>query len=163
MEELDADECWRLLRLTALGRLAVTGADGHPDVMPLNYLVQDRAVFFRTTPGTKLDSIEASPHVAFEIDGQDDVSRWSVVVRGTARQLTSPAEIEAAGITLLISWTPTYRDTYVRLTPETVSGRRFRKRRRRDSLPEDARALWAERDGVPSKPSPIPHRPPLDE
>jgi len=167
VEELDADTCWQLLELGAIGRLAVTGHDGAPDVMPINYLVHERALFFRTAPGGKLRSIDAHPKVAFEIDGHDAASRWSVVVRGTARVLSTRSEIEASGVARLMSWSPTQKDHFVRLSPRTVSGRRFPRRHGARPLvvsgvaevTADAQEL-SSLDGVLPKPSPIPHRPP---
>ncbi len=51
VEVLAAEECWRLLALGRVGRLAVSGDDGGPDVLPVNYLTHDGAIFFRTAPG----------------------------------------------------------------------------------------------------------------
>jgi nitroimidazol reductase NimA-like FMN-containing flavoprotein (pyridoxamine 5'-phosphate oxidase superfamily) len=165
VEELDAEECWRLLTLSKVGRLAVLGHDGHPDVMPLNHLAHDGSLYFRTAPGGKLQSIEQHPEVAFEIDGQDARRRWSVVVRGSARRLTDPAEIEASGIAQLMSWSPTKKEEFVRVDPSTVSGRRFTKRlgtatnSGAGSGAEEVQE-FTDHDGVLPKPWPIPHRPP---
>jgi nitroimidazol reductase NimA-like FMN-containing flavoprotein (pyridoxamine 5'-phosphate oxidase superfamily) len=165
VEELDADECWRLLTLGSIGRLAVVGQDGHPDVMPLNDLAHDGSLYFRTAPGGKLQSIEAHPQVAFEVDGQDARRRWSVVIRGTADRLTDPVEIEASGIARLMSWSPTKKEDFVRVDPSTVSGRRFAKRYQTTTNPRDATEdaevqEFTDHDGVLPKPWPIPHRPP---
>lgn len=167
VEELDADECWRLLTLSSVGRLAVVGQDGHPDLMPLNYLAHDGSLYFRTAPGGKLQSIEAHPEVAFEVDGQDARRRWSVVIRGTADRLTDPAEIEASGIARLISWSPTRKPEFVRVDPATVSGRRFTKRFETTTT-SGGDALshvqeFTDHDGVLPKPWPIPHRPPTGQ
>jgi nitroimidazol reductase NimA-like FMN-containing flavoprotein (pyridoxamine 5'-phosphate oxidase superfamily) len=165
VEELDAEECWRLLTLSKVGRLAVLGHDGHPDVMPLNHLAHDGSLYFRTAPGGKLQSIEQHPEVAFEIDGQDARRRWSVVVRGSARRLTDAAEIEASGIAQLMSWSPTKKEEFVRVDPSTVSGRRFTKRlgtatnSGAGSGAEEVQE-FTDHDGVLPKPWPIPHRPP---
>ncbi|GAA4344930.1 pyridoxamine 5'-phosphate oxidase family protein [Microbacterium rhizosphaerae] len=167
VEELDAEECWRLLTLGKVGRLAVVGHDGHPDLMPLNYLAHDGSLYFRTAPGGKLQSIEAHPEVAFEIDGQDARRRWSVVVRGSARRLTDPAEIDASGIAHLMSWSPTTKQEFVRVDPSTVSGRRFAKRfeTTTDSRGDAAGEVqeFTDHDGVLPKPWPIPHHPPAGQ
>ncbi len=96
--------------------------------------------------------------------------RWSVVVRGTAHPLTTDSEIEASGITLLISWSPTQKEHFVRVDPLSVSGRRFPKRFEAEPIAPPTttggvqttgvRELSAQ-DGVLPKPWPIPHRPPL--
>ena len=175
VEVLDVAECWRLLRLGKIGRLAVTGHDGGIDVMPINFLAHEDHVFFRTAPGGKLQSIEANPEVAFETDGQDEKRRWSVVVRGTAHALTDPSEIEASGISQLMTWSPTKKEHFVRIDPRTVSGRRFPKRYGTTTLEEFVRDAegadaqdeaadaqeFSQHDGVLPKPWPIPHLPPV--
>jgi hypothetical protein len=63
--------------------------------------------------------------VAFEIDGVDNGQRWSVVVRGSAVRLGSDSEIQDTKINQLPTLTPTDKWNYVRITPRTVTGRRF--------------------------------------
>ena len=52
-EILHAQQCWKLLRETTIGRLAVT-AHGRPDVFSVNYKVDQEATIFRTGGGTSL-------------------------------------------------------------------------------------------------------------
>ena len=163
VEELDTAHCWRLLESVSLGRLAVEGHDGRPDVFPVNYLVHNGNVLIRSAPGTKLRSIAKHPAVAFEIDGETTRYHWSVVVRAQAHRMDTDADIEASGILDLISSSPTTKDNFIRLTPDTVTGRRFPKRhgrvRQTAPLPEpDAAQQRSPRD---LKPDPIPHFSPL--
>jgi nitroimidazol reductase NimA-like FMN-containing flavoprotein (pyridoxamine 5'-phosphate oxidase superfamily) len=123
---LDEDECWRLLATSKLGRFAVKLADG-VDVFPINYLVHHRELFFRSAPGSKLIDLTREPSVAFEIDGEHAHHVWSVVVRGTAHRLASDHEIEESGIQSLETWHPSEKLNYVRIAPESVSGRSFAK------------------------------------
>jgi uncharacterized protein len=171
VETLDVDECWRLLRLGSVGRLAFSGLDGGMDILPINYLTYERRVFFRTAPGGKLGKIQAHPEVAFEVDGQDDKRRWSVVVHGTAQPLLDASEIEQSGIEWLISWSPTRKAYFVRIDPRDVSGRRFARHYHATWPAEPAardgdQPLVGEvseltsRAGVHPKPWPIPHRAP---
>lgn len=172
VETLDVDECWRLLRLGTIGRLAFSGLDGGLDLLPVNYLTYERCVYFRTAPGSKLGKLQAHPEVAFEIDGQDDHRRWSVVVHGAAHVVMDPVEIEQSGIDWLISWSPTAKEYFVRIDPDAVTGRRFPKHYHAASLAEpmmpaadtasdgDAREFTTD-DGVLPKPWPIPHRTPV--
>ena len=125
VEELPTAECWRLLETTTFGRLAVDGLDGRPDLFPVNFLVRNGNVFIRSAPGAKLASILTHPAVAFEIDGETEAFRWSVVMRGAAQRLTNDSEIEASGIRGLVSSHPSTKYNYVRITPDTVTGRRF--------------------------------------
>lgn len=123
---LDDDECWRLLAESKLGRFAVKLDEG-VDVFPINYLARDRELFFRSAPGSKLIDLTRDPRIAFEIDGEHGRHVWSVVVHGTAERLGTDAEIEDSGIQSLETWHPSDKFNYVRIRPETVSGRSFAK------------------------------------
>ena len=74
---LDSDECWALLGSTEVGRLAVSIAN-HPDVFPINYVVDHKTIVFRTAEGTKLAAAVLGTAVAFEIDGYDAETRRGV-------------------------------------------------------------------------------------
>lgn len=165
VEELDTAHCWKLLESAKLGRLAIEGHDGRPDMFPVNYLVHNGNVFIRSAPGTKLRSIAKHPAVAFEIDGETTNYHWSVVMHASAHRLDVDADIEASGVLELISASPTSKENFIRLTPETVTGRRFPKRERpgraRGPLPEST--LIEGRPGHDLKPEPIPHFAPLRE
>ncbi|SDZ42812.1 pyridoxamine 5'-phosphate oxidase family protein [Herbiconiux ginsengi] len=125
VESLDMTECWELLRSNEIARLAVVDDRG-ADIFPINYLVNDGAVFFRSAPGTKIVSLTEHPGVALETDGTAARKRWSVVVRGDARRLDVDTEIEASGVQDLPTLTGTEKWNYFRITPRTVTGIRFR-------------------------------------
>ncbi|OII26063.1 hypothetical protein BIV04_14160 [Frigoribacterium sp. MCBA15_019] len=124
-EKLGADECWRLLEAATVGRLAVTDDLG-PDIFPVNYLVQSRALFFRSAPGKKIVSLTRRPEVAVEIDGTDAGKRFSVVLRGTVRRLDDEARMRESGVLDLPTMTAPTKWNYFEVTPRTVQGRRFR-------------------------------------
>ena len=70
-----------LLKRSQIGRLAVVVA-GRPDIYPVNYLVHEDQVIFKTAEGSKLTSVMTHHEVAFEIDGYDEgrrmrPGRWS--------------------------------------------------------------------------------------
>ena len=124
IEELDTEACWALLAATELGRIAVSAA-GSVDIFPVNFAVDGTAIYFRTAPGTKLLELAINDHVAFEVDGFDDESAWSVVVRGTAERLERQSEMDAAEELGLSAWIPTLKYRWVRIRPSGISGRRF--------------------------------------
>jgi hypothetical protein len=124
VSDLTADECWTLLGSAGLGRLA-TAAHEEADVFPLNFLVGDRTILFRTAPGSKLDDIARAPRVAFEADGVIAQWHWSVVVHGIAVRLTDQLDVIGSGVMELVSWTPTDKYEYVRITPDDITGRRI--------------------------------------
>lgn len=122
--ELGEAECWRLLSAAEIGRLALAPA-GEVDVFPINFVVADRAIYFRTAPGSKLLGLSVNPDVALEIDSWDDASAYSIVVKGVAERLESQTEIDEADRLPLAPWLPTLKYRWVRINPTTVSGRSF--------------------------------------
>jgi nitroimidazol reductase NimA-like FMN-containing flavoprotein (pyridoxamine 5'-phosphate oxidase superfamily) len=122
---LPEGECWDLLAGVALGRLA-TSVDGRPEIFPVNYVVQRRTVLFRTAEGTKLVSTAMNNRVVFEADDHSVSEGWSVIVKGTARSLRTSEEIEEADRAQVLPWTTSEKPHYVRVIPDSVTGRRFR-------------------------------------
>ncbi len=166
MEVLEVAECWRLLRIGHLGRIAVVEPDGSPDLFPVNYVAGADALFLRTAPGAKLDAFAAGRPVAFEIDRENHGDVWSVVVRGRARILDTDAEVEASGVRGLRSAGSWVKNEVVRVDPDRVSGRRFLRASRSAasgsagvSAPASP-AGHAGHVGHDGKPKPIPHLPP---
>jgi nitroimidazol reductase NimA-like FMN-containing flavoprotein (pyridoxamine 5'-phosphate oxidase superfamily) len=130
IEALSIDECWALLDRNTVGRLAVDNG-GQPDIFPINYVVEsrtgDRAIVFRSGPGTKLAAAVLMHHVAFEIDGYEPHGRtaWSVVLRGRAHEIEGMEEVFAAEDLPLFPWAAHPKPVFVRITPNEVTGRRF--------------------------------------
>lgn len=123
--ELSADECWVLLATNTLGRIAMCAA-GEIDIFPVNYHADGSTILFRTAPGTKLIELTLDENVAFEIDGFQGGKAWSVVVKGTARQLELNSEIDEAELAPLEPWVPTLKYRFVQITPVHLAGRAFR-------------------------------------
>ncbi|WP_406126997.1 helix-turn-helix domain-containing protein [Streptomyces sp. NBC_00989] len=124
--ELNTGECRSLLGTHGVGRIAVSTASG-PVVVPVNYSVVDGAIVFRTAAGST-PSLAADHPVAFEVDRIDDAfSRgWSVLVRGRARRVTDPDEAcRLAAGAHSGPWPGGGRELWVRVEPETVTGRRI--------------------------------------
>ena len=122
---LPVSECWELMKSVSLGRL-VTSVDGRPQIFPVNFVVQRRTILFRTAEGTKLVSTSMNNQVLFEVDDHTVAEGWSVIVQGRARSLRTDEEIEEAEQAQLLTWTATEKTHYVRILPDTVTGRRFR-------------------------------------
>ena len=122
---LSEDESWSRLDSVALGRL-VTSIAGEPEIFPVNFVVQDRTVLFRTAEGTKLFVAVINGRVAFEADDHNAAEGWSVIVKGRAQVLNTDEEIQKAERAELFSWTATVKDHYVRVIPSEITGRHFR-------------------------------------
>jgi nitroimidazol reductase NimA-like FMN-containing flavoprotein (pyridoxamine 5'-phosphate oxidase superfamily) len=122
--QVSDEEAWELLRTTPVGRLA-THAAGEVDIFPINYVVDGSSLVFRTAPGTKLLELTVHHAVAFEIDGWTEHGAWAVIVKGEAEELQHQIDIDRAAQLPLVPWIPTLKDRYVRITPTSVSARRF--------------------------------------
>ncbi len=125
-EVLDAAACWALLQDADVGRLAVDNG-GRPDIFPINYVVDDESIVFRTGPGTKLAASALLHHVAFEIDGYEPQNRvaWSVVVKGRANQIERMQDVYAADDLPLFPWIASDKPDFVRISADELTGRRF--------------------------------------
>ena len=121
---LTEDECWDALLSASLGRLAVS-VGGIPDIFPVNFVAADRRLVFRTAEGTKLLELTVNNRVAFETDGLELDSAWSIVVKGTARIIDKQSDIDAAENLPLHPLIPTLKYIYVEITPSVLYGRRF--------------------------------------
>ncbi|MBV7294859.1 pyridoxamine 5'-phosphate oxidase family protein [Corynebacterium sp. TAE3-ERU12] len=124
--KLTDEESLELLSTQHFGRLVVRRADDM-DIFPLNYVVHEGEIYFRTAEGSKLFSLTLNNDVLFEADNVDQgkSEAWSVVVKGEARVLQSNAEIEAADELELRPWLPTLKYNYVVVAPRDISGRKF--------------------------------------
>jgi hypothetical protein len=66
--------------------------------------------------------------VSFDVDHIDDAlsEGWSVLLSGTARIITDPAELRHATALGIEPWAGGDRDVYVRLSASQITGRRIR-------------------------------------
>jgi len=126
MAELDAPECWALLRSAEVGRLAISIMN-RPDIFPINYIVDHGTVVFRTAEGTKLAGAVLNQAVAFEVDGYnaDSGEAWSVVIKGPAVEIERMQELFDATDLPLFPWHAAPKHRFVRIEPEELTGRRF--------------------------------------
>lgn len=133
IEALHEQDCWDLLSEVEVGRLAVAAA-GDIDIFPLNFVVDGRSIVFRSAEGTKLVEVVLAGRVAFEADGYhpEDGSAWSVVLKGTAQLLDRFSDIYAAQNLPLFPWNATPKERFVRITPTSLTGRRFTVARTRE-------------------------------
>jgi transcriptional regulator with XRE-family HTH domain len=119
-------ECRRLIAAGGIGRIAFSTATG-PVVLPVNFAVVAGTIVIRTGEGTAIDG-HADERVAFEVDHIDEAlsQGWSVLVRGQAHRVTHPTEMDHMRHSAAIwPWPGGDRDVYVRISTETISGRRI--------------------------------------
>jgi nitroimidazol reductase NimA-like FMN-containing flavoprotein (pyridoxamine 5'-phosphate oxidase superfamily) len=123
--ELSTTECLMLLKSTGVGRVGWCG-DGGPRVLPVNYVVDNGRILFRTSPYSVIAKIAAGQQVAFEVDNIDEFLEigWSVLVVGAATGVGDPGDIPKALQDRPAPWAPGNRTLYIRIQPDTVTGRR---------------------------------------
>ena len=126
VEELAVNSCWDLLRDAGVGRLAVWVED-HPDIFPINFVVDHGTLVFRTAEGTKVAGALTDVSVAVEIDGYDEPAgkAWSVVVKGRAERIQQVQELTDTLDLPLFPWQAGRKGIFVRVVPSLVTGRRF--------------------------------------
>lgn len=119
------EECWQLVATRRWGRLLVVVAN-HPELFPVDHLVDGHSLLVRTEEGTKLRAALGA-RVGFEVDEVDDDARlgWTVMLAGYANEVFDTRELELAEIDADEAvWTGD-RVHWLRIVPFKVSGRRL--------------------------------------
>ena len=126
LEHLTPAQCWQLLASAPVGRVGVLH-DSAPEIYPVNHAVDQGSIVFRTDPGTKLHSLTRSPAVCFEADAVDPATAagWSVLVKGTAREVRHPDECARLRTLDLRHWSVGPKAHWVRIVADEVTGRRI--------------------------------------
>ena len=135
VEQLDEQECIRLISPGGVGRIAFTGRYGL-SIFPVNYKMHDGSVVFRTVGDSPFGEdlrtgIQyAEYRVAFEIDDVDLAVQegWSVLILGPAHHMDTSAERALASQIGVDAWPGGRREDYIRITPARMTGRRIRQR-----------------------------------
>jgi nitroimidazol reductase NimA-like FMN-containing flavoprotein (pyridoxamine 5'-phosphate oxidase superfamily) len=130
LHKLSRADCIELLRSQRhLGRIGYV-VDGLPVILPVSFAVDGESVVFITTSGSKLSWLSNHTRVAFQVDhGRlHDESGWSVLVHGTAHEVTDLAELELLRQGPLHSWAVASGEHWVRISLDEVSGRRLMRR-----------------------------------
>ncbi|SDM35331.1 pyridoxamine 5'-phosphate oxidase family protein [Allokutzneria albata] len=126
LEILEPAECLRLLGSAEIGRIAYTD-EALPAVVPVNFLLHNGAIVFRTGQGGKLAAAVRNAVVAFEVDDVDSGTRtgWSVTAIGYARVVYDAGEWKALARLGLCTWAPGAHQSFVVIVPEILRGRRI--------------------------------------
>jgi nitroimidazol reductase NimA-like FMN-containing flavoprotein (pyridoxamine 5'-phosphate oxidase superfamily) len=132
LQELTRDECIELLRSYLYfgpGHIGYV-VDGAPVILPVNFVVDGESVVFCTAKGSKLSWLSKHSRVAFEVDhGRPlDHSGWSVLVRGSAHEVTDPDELDTLRQGPLHSWAVPSAEHWIRISLDEISGRRLDRR-----------------------------------
>ncbi|HEY2506634.1 MAG TPA: pyridoxamine 5'-phosphate oxidase family protein [Streptosporangiaceae bacterium] len=128
LAELTVSECREHIASGGVGRFLFVDAARGPVAIPVNYQMLRDDVVFRTSSHGSVAAAVRQPHVSFDVDHLDDAlaEGWSVLVSGRAEIITDPAELTEARSLGIEPWAGGQRDTYVKITPTTISGRAIR-------------------------------------
>jgi nitroimidazol reductase NimA-like FMN-containing flavoprotein (pyridoxamine 5'-phosphate oxidase superfamily) len=125
LEALSTRQCRELLSGVPVARVIFTD-HALPAVLPLTIAVLHDAIYFRTTPDSRLAHLADGSVLTVQADSIDVVSRtgWSVVASGVAGIVADPAE--RANVEAIVEpWAPGDHSISVRIPLTSVSGRRI--------------------------------------
>jgi len=124
LRDLDTPECLELLATRTVGRVAFCTDDG-PVVLPVNFVVHEGGVLFRTSPHNTIARHVNGTKAAFQVDEIDDFTQsgWSVLLTGTAELVEDVQVIPAEGRP--VPWAEGTRSLYVRVRARSITGRRL--------------------------------------
>lgn len=127
LETLTAAECRDYLRPGGVGRFLFMAERG-PVAIPVNYRMLDDDIVFRTGRTTGEAAGAQLEKVSFDVDHLDEdlAEGWSVLASGQASLVTDPAELAEAEALGIQPWAGGERETYIRLIPREITGRRIR-------------------------------------
>ena len=122
LRRLSREQCLALLATRTTGRFAYIARQGRPDIVPVNYVLDDGVILIRSAPGPKLQAAERREHVAFEVDDLDETNHlgWSVVVTGVAERVHPD---DAAHLVAPVPWAHGTRRHVLRIRPIRIDGR----------------------------------------
>lgn len=124
---LDEDEALALAATMTVGRI-VHARGERMFAAPVNVLLEQRDVLFRTASSTELlAAAQRNASAAFEVDDVVDWSRsgWSVLIRGRLSEVTDAATVGRVLSSGLRPWAAGNRDHVLRLAGQEVTGRRL--------------------------------------
>lgn len=121
---LDEPECKRLLREEGVGVLG-TLADGEIELRPVNYAIHRAHIVVRTDRGVLFEAAKRGASASLAVMSLDADARtaWSVIAKGHLE----PADAALNGVQLF-SWAHEGKAERIRLSIDTLSGRRLEAR-----------------------------------
>ncbi len=124
---LGYEESHLLLRSEVVGRVAFHPPPGLR-IVPVNYVVLDDSIIWRTSPYTELGTYGADSEAVFEVDHLDHASRqgWSVIALGRIEVVDDyDLVVVIRAIRDPRPWAAGVRHVYMRLRIDHLSGRRI--------------------------------------
>ncbi len=124
LKEIDRAGCLELLASGQVGRVVYTEG-AMPAAHPVNYLLDDEEVVFRTGEGAKLAAAASGVVVGFQADRVDVERRsgWSVLGVGEAYEIVDPARLSALDARLAAPWVPGRTGHCISIPLQRLTGR----------------------------------------
>jgi nitroimidazol reductase NimA-like FMN-containing flavoprotein (pyridoxamine 5'-phosphate oxidase superfamily) len=124
--ELGRPECLRLLGNGSIGRVVFTES-ALPAAQPVNYLLDDEEVVFRTANGSKLAAASRHHVVAFQVDEIDaDAHRgWTVLGVGEAYEVVEPIRRAELAERMPAPWAAGHDQHVISIPLQRLTGRRL--------------------------------------
>ena len=123
-----SEVCLTLLTGATVGRVAFLGEGGRQELMPVNFAVMNREIYFRTSSTGPLSALaDGRDNVAFGVDHFDSVTGqgWNVTVRGETTRVDEPEAVEFAQPSGLgTPWAGGDRRLVVKIVIREIDGRR---------------------------------------
>lgn len=130
ISDLGVETCWRLVGDAPLSRVGFVH-EGRPLVLPINHVVDEQTIVFRTSAASSLGALVVGQQVALEVDdcAPDRETGWSVVIAGEIERMPHRARrlVPGGGPS---PWAPGERDEWLRIVPSSVTGKVISRRRR---------------------------------
>lgn len=124
--DLTDTECWALLAGGETGRVAYED-NGRVLVFPVNYVVHEQAVYFRTNKDGALGGGLDHRNASFQIDHHNTsrMDGWSVLLSGRAEAVRDRDLLTALwGRRMAEPWGGGQRDMFMGIDAAVVTGRR---------------------------------------
>lgn len=124
-DQLSTDECWALIAGQTTGRIGFLH-EGQVTIWPLNCIVYDRGVYFRTAEDGVI-ARSGLERAAFQLDHIDSVARsgWTILVNGRVERVTDPGLLTTLwGRPTDEPWAPGQRNVFFCISGDRISGRR---------------------------------------
>ena len=89
---LNEAEALEVIKVGKIGRLGCID-NNEPYVVPINYLVDENAIYSHSLPGKKIDAMRAHPRACLQVDHIDDDFHWrSAIAFGKFEQIDGPKD-----------------------------------------------------------------------
>ncbi len=126
----DEEECYGLLSAATVGRVGFQ-REGRIEIIPVNYILHERDIIFRTREDGILSDLPGQQGVAFEVDYHEGLtgSAWSVLLSGDVQALAHEVAEAIPGVDRVQPWVGGERTRWMRFIPSRITGRLVQRRR----------------------------------